>query len=59
MANYPCIISVTSSYLEHCMYILQGHISMSSWGVSWLEDERLVPEVIRLAEECAVYSIRG
>ncbi|XP_045157719.2 rapamycin-insensitive companion of mTOR-like isoform X2 [Mercenaria mercenaria] len=36
-----------------------GHISMSSWGVSWLQEEKIVPEVIRLAEESAIYSIRG
>ncbi|XP_052775865.1 rapamycin-insensitive companion of mTOR-like isoform X2 [Mya arenaria] len=36
-----------------------GHISMSSWGVSWLQDEKIVPEIIRKAEESSVYSIRG
>ncbi|KAL4236760.1 hypothetical protein ACF0H5_005145 [Mactra antiquata] len=36
-----------------------GHMSMSSWGVAWLQEERIVPEIIRLAEESAIYSIRG
>ncbi|WAR23308.1 RICTR-like protein [Mya arenaria] len=42
-----------------CPSICMGHISMSSWGVSWLQDEKIVPEIIRKAEESSVYSIRG
>ncbi|XP_060081851.1 uncharacterized protein LOC132561136 [Ylistrum balloti] len=36
-----------------------GHIGSSTWGVGWLDEERLFPEIIRLAEECGVFSIRG
>ncbi|XP_061180915.1 rapamycin-insensitive companion of mTOR-like [Saccostrea echinata] len=36
-----------------------GHIGTSTWGVNWLEEERLLPEIIKLAEECGVFSIRG
>ncbi|XP_069128220.1 rapamycin-insensitive companion of mTOR-like isoform X2 [Argopecten irradians] len=36
-----------------------GHIGSSTWGIGWLDEERLFPEIIRLAEECGVFSIRG
>ncbi|XP_025081196.1 rapamycin-insensitive companion of mTOR-like [Pomacea canaliculata] len=36
-----------------------GHIGSSAYGVSVLEEENVVPELIRLAEECGVFSIRG
>ncbi|KAJ8305360.1 hypothetical protein KUTeg_015905 [Tegillarca granosa] len=36
-----------------------GHIGSSSWGVNWLDEEKLLPEIVRLAEECGVFSIRG
>ncbi|KAK7099628.1 rapamycin-insensitive companion of mTOR-like [Littorina saxatilis] len=36
-----------------------GHVGSSSYGVSLLEEENMVPELIRLAEECGVFSIRG
>ena len=39
--------------------LLQGHVGSSAYGVSLLEDENMVPELIRLAEECGVFSIRG
>lgn len=32
---------------------------MSSWGAGWLQEEKIVPEIIRRAEEATVYSIRG
>ncbi|XP_076440459.1 rapamycin-insensitive companion of mTOR-like isoform X2 [Babylonia areolata] len=36
-----------------------GHVGSSAYGVSVLEEESIVPELIRLAEECGVFSIRG
>ncbi|KAK3090902.1 hypothetical protein FSP39_015586 [Pinctada imbricata] len=36
-----------------------GHIGTSTWGVNWLEEKDLLPEVIKLAEECGVFSVRG
>lgn len=39
--------------------LLQGHVGSSAYGVSLLEEESMVPELIRLAEECGVFSIRG
>ncbi|CAG5123187.1 unnamed protein product [Candidula unifasciata] len=36
-----------------------GHIGLSVDGLVWLEQEHVVPEMIRLAEECSVFSVRG
>ncbi|KAK3609904.1 hypothetical protein CHS0354_036667 [Potamilus streckersoni] len=36
-----------------------GHIGTSSWGISWLQELKIVPEIIRLAEESGVFSVRG
>lgn len=41
------------------LMLLQGHVGSSAYGVSLLEEESMVPELIRLAEECGVFSIRG
>ncbi|CAL1528119.1 unnamed protein product, partial [Lymnaea stagnalis] len=36
-----------------------GHIGLSCDGLAWLESEKVIPEIIRLAEESGVFSIRG
>ncbi|BFY99539.1 hypothetical protein BsWGS_02579 [Bradybaena similaris] len=36
-----------------------GHVGLSVDGLAWLEAENVVPEMIRLAEECSVFSVRG
>ncbi|XP_013398176.1 rapamycin-insensitive companion of mTOR isoform X2 [Lingula anatina] len=36
-----------------------GQIGSSAWGLQMLERENLVPELIKLAEECGVFSVRG
>ncbi|KAH9523714.1 hypothetical protein Btru_040714 [Bulinus truncatus] len=36
-----------------------GHIGMSCDGLVWLESENVIPEIIRLAEENGVFSVRG
>ncbi|GAB1606230.1 rapamycin-insensitive companion of mTOR-like, partial [Argonauta hians] len=36
-----------------------GNIGLSTYGIVWLKEEGLVTEIIRLAEECGVFSVRG
>jgi hypothetical protein len=36
-----------------------GHIGSSLWGISLLDEENIVPEMIKLCEESGVFSIRG
>ncbi|XP_066298986.1 rapamycin-insensitive companion of mTOR-like [Branchiostoma lanceolatum] len=36
-----------------------GHIGTSPWGQSLLDQEQVIPEIIRLAEDCPVLSVRG
>ncbi|GFS15783.1 rapamycin-insensitive companion of mTOR [Elysia marginata] len=36
-----------------------GHIGLSVEGLVWLESQNIIPEIIRLAEECGVFSVRG
>ncbi|KAI8509714.1 hypothetical protein Bbelb_121420 [Branchiostoma belcheri] len=36
-----------------------GHIGTSPWGQSLLDQEQIIPEIIRLAEDCPVLSVRG
>ncbi|ESO86448.1 hypothetical protein LOTGIDRAFT_129240 [Lottia gigantea] len=36
-----------------------GSIGMSPLGIKWLEEVNIVPEIIKLAEESGVFSIRG
>ncbi len=37
----------------------QGHIGSSVWGLSMLVEENIVPIIIKIAEECGVFSVRG
>ena len=36
-----------------------GHASTSKWGARYLKQSNLLPDIIKLAEESAVFSIRG
>ncbi|XP_002741655.1 rapamycin-insensitive companion of mTOR-like [Saccoglossus kowalevskii] len=36
-----------------------GHIGSSIWGLKLLLQEEIIADIIRLAEECEIYSIRG
>ncbi|XP_070563534.1 rapamycin-insensitive companion of mTOR-like isoform X2 [Ptychodera flava] len=36
-----------------------GHIGSSTWGLKLLAQEEILPDIIRLAEECEVFSVRG
>ncbi|RUS88775.1 hypothetical protein EGW08_003492, partial [Elysia chlorotica] len=36
-----------------------GHVGLSVEGLVWLESQNIIPEIIRLAEECGVFSVRG
>lgn len=40
-------------------FALQGHIGTSSWGLEMLQEREIIPDVIKLAEECGVFSMRG
>ena len=31
----------------------------SVWGINLLQEQNIIPEIIKLAEECGVFSIRG
>ena len=44
---------------DHTPIALQGHIGRSVWGVNMLEEEVIIPEIIKLAEESAIFSVRG
>ncbi|XP_022101706.1 rapamycin-insensitive companion of mTOR-like [Acanthaster planci] len=53
----------TSSYssilsLKAALWAL-GHTGTSSYGLQLLSSESIVPDIIRLAEECEVFSVRG
>ena len=37
----------------------QGHLGSSVWGLALLIEENIVPDIIKLAEECGVFSVRG
>ncbi|XP_064605282.1 rapamycin-insensitive companion of mTOR-like [Liolophura sinensis] len=36
-----------------------GHMGRSALGIGWLQEEEVIPTIIKLAEESAVFSIRG
>ncbi|XP_030844625.1 rapamycin-insensitive companion of mTOR-like isoform X2 [Strongylocentrotus purpuratus] len=36
-----------------------GHTGSTTWGLKLLQQEGIIPDIIRLAEECEVFSIRG
>ena len=43
---------------ETC-YFFQGHIGSTNWGINFLVEEAVIPEIVRLAEECGNFAIRG
>ena len=36
-----------------------GHASTSKWGAQFLQDINITPEIIKIAEESAIFSLRG
>lgn len=40
-------------------YFFQGHVGSTNWGINFLVEEAVIPEIVRLAEECANFAIRG
>ncbi|XP_071486718.1 rapamycin-insensitive companion of mTOR-like [Diadema antillarum] len=36
-----------------------GHTGSTTWGLRLLQQEGIIPDMLRLAEECEVFSIRG
>ena len=39
--------------------VLQGNIGATEGGLTLLEDEEIIPEIIKIAEESLVLSVRG
>ena len=37
----------------------QGHVGSTNWGINFLVEEAVIPEIVRLAEECGNFAIRG
>lgn len=37
----------------------QGHVGSTNWGINFLVEEAIIPEIVRLAEECGNFAIRG
>ena len=62
--NYLTFIHTVFSHVNWLIHMqhffnFQGHIGSSVWGLSILIEENIVPGIIKLAEECGVFSIRG
>ncbi|XP_078353189.1 rapamycin-insensitive companion of mTOR-like isoform X2 [Oculina patagonica] len=36
-----------------------GHVGSTNWGINFLVEEAVIPEIVRLAEECGNFAIRG
>lgn len=41
------------------MLFFQGHVGSTNWGINFLVEEAVIPEIVRLAEECGNFAIRG
>ena len=39
--------------------VFQGHVGSTNWGISFLVEEAIIPEIVHLAEECGNFAIRG
>ena len=39
--------------------IFQGHLGSTTWGISFLVGEAIVPEIVRMAEESENFALRG
>lgn len=46
------ILSVNSVYFK-------GNIGTSNWGLNLLQEENVIPDIVTLAHNCEVLSIRG
>ncbi|XP_038056476.1 rapamycin-insensitive companion of mTOR-like isoform X1 [Patiria miniata] len=53
ISSYSSILS-----LKAALWAL-GHTGTASYGLQLLSSESIVPDIIRLAEECEVFSVRG
>ena len=40
-------------------FILQGHVGSTNWGINFLVEEGIIPEIVRLAVDCGNFAIRG
>ncbi|XP_071799748.1 rapamycin-insensitive companion of mTOR-like [Asterias amurensis] len=59
IVRYADITSYSSILnLKAALWAL-GHTGTSSYGLQLLSAESIIPDIIRLAEECEVFSIRG
>lgn len=38
---------------------MQGHVGSTNWGINFLVEEGIIPEIVRLAVDCANFAIRG
>ncbi|MBZ3875875.1 Rapamycin-insensitive companion of mTOR [Sciurus carolinensis] len=38
---------------------VQGNIGSSNWGLNLLQEENVIPDILKLAKQCEVLSIRG
>lgn len=36
-----------------------GHVGSTNWGINFLVEEAIIPEIVRLAEDCDNFAIRG
>ena len=51
-------IQVTET-IFHGVIFFQGHVGSTNWGINFLVEEAVIPEIVRLAEECGDFAIRG
>ena len=62
--NEMVFFSSTSSSLPRDIFsilyfLFQGNIGSTNWGINLLMEEDIIPEIVRMAEECEHFAIRG
>ena len=60
--HHKTLLQRSSFYLNNKVIVyfcFQGHIGRCVWGIGLLHDENIIPEIIKLAEESGVFSVRG
>lgn len=51
--NHPLEELISESFIP------QGNIGSTNWGINLLMEEDIIPEIVRMTEECENFAIRG
>ncbi|XP_038143191.1 rapamycin-insensitive companion of mTOR-like isoform X3 [Cyprinodon tularosa] len=52
-------VFLTLTLMLVLLFLFQGNIGSSNWGLNLLQEENVIPDILALAQHCEVLSVRG